>query len=87
MAAVCYALLGKEEERKLMVARLQRLFLEERQQLVLTEDSSELLYGHGGYLYCLLFVAKFSPSAISDQLINEVCRVGDQHACGCHSVF
>lgn len=83
VAAVCYALLGKEEESKLMVDRLQRLFLENHQLLV--EDPSELLYGQAGYLYCLLFVVKFLPTAVSAQLVNQVC--GDQCVSGYHNIF
>ena len=33
---------------------------------------SELLYGHTGYLYALLFVNSYIPGAIGDSTIEEV---------------
>ena len=33
---------------------------------------SELLYGHVGYLYCLLFVNAYLPGAVSQGLLQEV---------------
>jgi hypothetical protein len=36
---------------------------------------SELLYGHCGYLYALLFVNAFIPGLIDCNLIEEICQV------------
>ena len=36
---------------------------------------SELLYGHVGYLYCLLFVNAYLPGAFSQELLDEVLCV------------
>lgn len=35
---------------------------------------SELLFGHVGYLYCLLFINTYLPGAISSELVQEVCH-------------
>lgn len=74
IAAVCYALVGKEEESRCMVDRLRGLFLENRHLFL--RDPSELLCGHGGYLYCLLYVCQFLPGSVEAKLVNEVSDTG-----------
>ena len=50
--------------------QLKQLYTEDRARL--SQLPSELLYGHVGYLYCLLFVNAYLPGAISDDLLQEV---------------
>jgi len=61
--------LGKDDKAKKMVMDLKNLF-----PIIKADGSmpSELLYGHVGYLYALLFVNKFIPGAVEESMIREV---------------
>lgn len=56
-------------------------YIEQLKQLYSSDMSafsqlpSELLYGHVGYLYCLLFTNAYLPGAISTELIQEVVGI------------
>ena len=62
--------LGQDDKAKKMVMDLKNLF-----PIIKADQSmpSELLYGHVGYLYALLFVNKFIPGAVEESMIREVC--------------
>ena len=67
--AVVQHKLGQADRATKMITKLKELFA-----IVKADPSmpSEMLYGHVGYLYALLFVNKFIPGAVEESLITEV---------------
>ena len=67
--AVVQHKLGQADRVTKMITKLKELFA-----IVKADPSmpSEMLYGHVGYLYALLFVNKFIPGAVEESLITEV---------------
>lgn len=70
--AVVQHKLGQEDKSKRLITKLKELFA-----IVKADPSmpSELLYGHVGYLYALLFVNKFIPGSVEESVISEVRHV------------
>lgn len=62
---------------------LSQSYIQQLKQLYSSDKSafsqlpSELLYGHVGYLYCLLFANAYLPGAISAELIQEVAGIAE----------
>ena len=56
-----------------MLEQLKELYTGHKESLA--QLPSELLYGHVGYLYCLLFVNAYLPGAIDKSLLEEVSRL------------
>ena len=67
--AVVQHKLGQGDKTKKMIAKLKELFGNVKAD---PSMPSELLYGHVGYLYALLFVNRFIPGSIEESIINEV---------------
>ena len=65
-------LLGRREDADRCVGRLRSLYLEHKKSF--TSMPSELLFGHVGYLYSLLYVNSYLPRTIEESLIAEVCK-------------
>lgn len=70
IGAVLYSHLGQEHKAGELVQRLKDLFLEHK--VAFRDLPSELLYGHAGYLYALLFANSHLPGAVEEKLIDEV---------------
>ena len=66
-----HAHLGNMEDASTCVTRLKELYLKNKPSFA--KLPSELLFGHAGYLYALLFVNCYLPSAVENSLIEEVC--------------
>ncbi|XP_065897312.1 glutathione S-transferase LANCL1-like [Dysidea avara] len=64
--------LEQDDKAKKMVMDLKNLF-----PIIKAEPSmpSELLYGHVGYLYALLFVNKYIPGAVEESMIRELVQL------------
>jgi lantibiotic modifying enzyme len=73
IAAVLEAALGRPDQAKRLVQRLEQLYTGDKSRF--SRLPSELLYGHVGYLYCLLFTNAYLPGAISSELLQEVVSV------------
>lgn len=71
LGAVVHAHLGNMEDANTCVTRLKDIYVKNKP--LFTKLPSELLFGHAGYLYALLFVNCHLPSAVEDSLIEEVC--------------
>ena len=90
---MCHAHLGQWGEVEGCVGRLKALYTENRPSFA--GLPSELLYGHAGFLYALLFVAAFVPSAVEEALVDEVggawhCFAGHMTVATivrCHIIF
>ena len=67
--AVVQHKLGQEDKARRMVTKLKVLFANVKAD---PSMPSELLYGHVGYLYALLFVNKFIPESVEEPIISEV---------------
>lgn len=52
------------------IVQLKDLYVKNKQSFAALP--SELLFGHAGYLYALLFVNCHAPGAVEDTLIEEV---------------
>eukprot|EP00731_Ephydatia_muelleri_P022805 Em0015g388a len=65
-------LLGRREDADRCVGRLRSLYLEHKKSF--TSMPSELLFGHVGYLYSLLYVNSYLPRTIEESLIAEVAN-------------
>ena len=67
--AVVHHKLGHADRATKMITKLKELFA-----IVKADPSmpSEMLYGHVGYLYALLFVNKFIPGSVEESVITEV---------------
>lgn len=70
LGAVVHHYLKNAEESRGCTEKLKGLYLEHRS--VFRQLPSELLYGHVGYLYSLLFVNCHVPTAIDEALLTEV---------------
>ena len=70
MGAVTYSLLGKREEANGYIQQLRSLYLEHKRSF--PSMPSELLYGHVGYLYSLLYVNGHIPGVVEESVIAEV---------------
>ena len=66
-----HAHLGNMEDASTCVTRLKELYVKNKPSFA--KLPSELLFGHAGYLYALLFVNCYLPSAVENSLIEEVC--------------
>ena len=71
LGAVVHAHLGNMEDASTCVTRLKELYVKNKPSFA--KLPSELLFGHAGYLYALLFVNCYLPSAVENSLIEEVC--------------
>ena len=60
------------------VKRLEQLYTADKSRF--DRLPSELLYGHVGYLYSLLFTNAYLPGAINKELLQEV-RCGGYEVC------
>lgn len=69
LAAVVYLQLGQQTNASTCIEKLKTLHADHTKTKYLP---SELLYGHTGYLYALLFVNAFNPGSIENSLIEEV---------------
>lgn len=67
--AVVQHKLGQDDKVRKMIRKLKELFANVKAD---PSMPSELLYGHVGYLYALLFVNKFIPGSIEESIISEV---------------
>ena len=67
--AVVQHRLGQVDRSKKMITKLKELFVNVKAD---PSMPSELLYGHVGYLYALLFVNKFIPGSVEESIISEV---------------
>ena len=67
--AVVQHKLGQEDKTRKLITKLKDLFTNVKAD---PSMPSELLYGHVGYLYALLFVNKFIPGSIEEPIISEV---------------
>ena len=70
LGAVVYAKLGESTTSKQCIDSLRELYA--RNKTTFPQLPSELLYGHAGYLYSLLFVNHAIPGAIEESLVTEV---------------
>lgn len=70
LGAVCHAHLGQWGEVERCVQVLKELYTKHKSSFV--SLPSELLTGHAGYLYALLFVNSHLPTAVEEELIAEV---------------
>ena len=55
-----------------LVSQLEELYTRDKKAFSLLP--SEMLYGHTGYLYAVLFVNSYIPGAIGDEIVEEVRR-------------
>ena len=70
LGAVVHHYLKNAKESRGCTEELKRLYLEHKS--VFSQLPSELLYGHVGYLYSLLFVNCHVPSAVNETILTEV---------------
>lgn len=73
IAAVAYFKLDQKIESQSCIEKLCDLFRSNKVQF--RELPSELLYGHAGYLYALLFVNSYIPGSIDLLVIEEVIHM------------
>ena len=62
-------MLGQEDRSKKFITKLKELFVNVKAD---PSMPSEMLYGHVGYLYALLFVNQFIPGSVEESIISEV---------------
>ena len=67
--AVVQHMLVQEDRSKKFITKLKELFVNVKAD---PSMPSEMLYGHVGYLYALLFVNKFIPGSVEESIISEV---------------
>jgi len=70
LGAVVHAHLGNMKDARACIVQLKDLYVKNKQSFAALP--SELLFGHAGYLYALLFVNCHAPGAVEDTLIEEV---------------
>ena len=70
IGAVLRSHLGQQERAGELLQRMKDLFLRHKEEF--RGQPSELLYGHVGYLYALLFANSHIPGAVEEVLIDEV---------------
>lgn len=73
VGAVLLNKLGENTRANECVKKLKQLYTEHRSSF--TQLPSELLYGHCGYLYGLLFVRAHLPELVEDSLIAEIATL------------
>lgn len=70
ISAVINSLLDEKADSRDRIKQLKDLYLNHKSDFK-ADSSSELLYGHVGYLYALLFVNCYIPGAVEEDLIGE----------------
>ena len=70
VGAVLYSLLNQDAVVQDLLKRLKDMFVGHKSEF--RAAPSELLYGHVGYLYSLLYINIYIPGAMEDEIINEV---------------
>ena len=73
VGAVIYNQLGDNDKAAECVGKLKQLFIEQKSSFA--KLPSELLFGHSGYLYALLFIRAHLPKLVEDSLIVEVATM------------
>ena len=73
IASVAYFKLDRKSEGESCIEKLCNIFRKNKSQF--KELPSELLYGHAGYLYALLFVNSYIPGSVDLLLIEEVRKL------------
>ena len=73
LATVVYSKLGDGSKSKLYLEQLIQLYTEQKPTFI--QSASELLTGHIGYLYSLLFVNAYVPQTVDDWLLSEIASL------------